>query len=128
MIVSVLSVLAVIAVLAVVKLGFAGGGTATENGTGAPATAAAGRDPDTAAVGNCVRGGSADDLAVVGCTDPAATYRVVAKVDGTRAAFDADDDLTFCKSAPEADSAFFDGPATGKGYILCLAPVELKPS
>jgi hypothetical protein len=97
------------------------GGGSRDGAVAAPVSA----DPATAVVGSCVKGNSDNDLVVVACDQPGATDRVVAKVAGTRALFDADKDaeLPFCSSAPETESAYYTGPDTGAGAILCLVPL-----
>jgi hypothetical protein len=79
-------------------------------------------DPDTAAVGECMSGASADDLKVVECTDSAAEYKVVGKVEDktqTEANVSAEQ---ICRPFAGAERIFWKGEQGGSGYVLCLAP------
>jgi hypothetical protein len=79
-------------------------------------------DPDTAGVGECLAGASADDLKVVKCDDPTAKYKVAGKVeDKTEAEFSASDN-NICSAFPNVESGYWKGERGKKGYVLCLAP------
>jgi hypothetical protein len=79
-------------------------------------------DPNTAKVGDCLSGTSAENLKTVKCTDAKAQYKVVGKVNGkSQSDFNAGS-ADICKPFPSAESAFWKGERGGKGYILCLGP------
>lgn len=80
--------------------------------------------PETAEIGDCLTGRTADSLRTVDCADPAAAYRVVGKVeDRTEAEFVASDVARLCAAQPTARNAYWEGKKGGKGYVLCLEPV-----
>lgn len=80
--------------------------------------------PETAKVGDCLSGQSADALKTVECSDPKAEHKVAAKIeDKTEAEFEAADVETLCAGHPTTENAFWEGKEGGKGYVLCLAPV-----
>lgn len=79
-------------------------------------------DPDTAKVGDCMSGSSAENLKVVKCTDAKAEFKVVGKVnDKSQSDFNTGS-AEICKPFPAAESAFWKGESGGKGYVLCLGP------
>jgi hypothetical protein len=79
-------------------------------------------DPDTAKVGDCMSGTTADNLKVVKCTEAGAQYKVVGKVDDkSQSEFNTGSE-SICKPFSSAESAFWKGESGGKGYVLCLGP------
>lgn len=81
--------------------------------------------PETAKVGDCLSGQSAEALKTVDCTDAAAEHKVVGKVeDKTEAEFDSDDELSVCSAYPTTQTGYWEGTKGGKGYVLCLEPVS----
>jgi hypothetical protein len=77
-------------------------------------------DPDTAKVGDCMTGTTAQNLKVVKCTEPGVQYKVVGKVeDKSQSEFNISS-AQICKPFPNAESAFWKGESGGKGYVLCL--------
>jgi hypothetical protein len=79
-------------------------------------------DPDTAGVGDCMAGSSAENLKVVKCTDAKAQYKVVGKVENKSQTDFSINSAGICKAYPTAESAFWKGERGGKGYVLCLGP------
>jgi hypothetical protein len=79
-------------------------------------------DPDTAAVGECMSGATADDLKVVGCTEAGATYKVVGKVEGKTQTEASVSGESICRPYQGAERIFWKGEQGGSGYVLCLAP------
>jgi len=77
-------------------------------------------DPDTAKVGDCMSGSSAENLKVVKCADAKAEFKVVGKVDGKSQTDFNVSSTQICKPFPNAESAFWKGERGGKGYVLCL--------
>lgn len=78
--------------------------------------------PDSAKAGDCVARSGQSDVKVVKCTDTAAAYRVVGKIDGkTRIDFSIGS-ATICKPFPAAKSAYWKGETGKPGYVLCLSP------
>jgi hypothetical protein len=79
--------------------------------------------PSTANVGDCMAGQSKNDIRTVNCANPAATRKVVARLEGkTEADFNATTDP--CTVYPAADVAVWEGKSGAKGYILCLEPIK----
>ncbi|HEU5157250.1 MAG TPA: hypothetical protein VFU43_09645 [Streptosporangiaceae bacterium] len=77
-------------------------------------------DPDTAKVGDCMSGTSAQNLKVVKCTEAGADYKVVGKVDGkSQTEFNVGSER-ICRPFAGTESAFWKGESGGKGYVLCL--------
>jgi hypothetical protein len=85
--------------------------------------ATGGQSPVTAAVGECVTQTGADDIAVVGCGEPTAQFKVAGKLEN-RTVIDAS--LFACSDFPEATSSYWQGVEGKPGTVLCLAP--LKPA
>lgn len=79
-------------------------------------------DPDSAKVGDCMAGSSAENLKVVKCTDAKAQYKVVGKVENKSQTDFSINSAGICKAYPTAESAFWKGERGGKGYVLCLGP------
>jgi hypothetical protein len=80
--------------------------------------------PATAAVGDCVTQTGDDALAVVGCGDQKAQFKVVGRLEN-RTMIDAG--LFACSEFPEATSSFWQGKAGNPGelgLVLCLAPTK----
>jgi hypothetical protein len=79
-------------------------------------------DPDTAAVGECLSGATADDLKVVECADSTAEYKVVGKVDDKTQTEANLNGGQICRPFTGAERIFWKGEQGGSGYVLCLAP------
>jgi len=90
---------------------------------GAPIAIYLGMDePTRAKVGDCMSGRTESDLRIVECTDAAAEWTVVARLEGKTAA-DHDDEA--CAAYPNAAASFYvDGGRRSKGFVLCLAAKE----
>jgi hypothetical protein len=79
-------------------------------------------DPDTASVGECMSGASAQDLKVVECTDSTAEYKVVGKVGDKTQTEASISGEQICRPYAGAERIFWKGEQGGSGYVLCLAP------
>lgn len=91
-------------------------------GIGLAAYQAQKSNPDSAAVGDCVSKGSAEDVKIVDCTSASAAYKVLGKVDNkTQVQFDLSS-KTICEPFAGAQSAFWKGEIGKPGYVLCLGP------
>jgi hypothetical protein len=78
--------------------------------------------PETAEVGSCLTGQSADALKTVDCGEPTAEHKVVGKLDGwSEADFEASDNP--CPAFPTAENFYWEGKKGGVGYVLCLEPI-----
>jgi hypothetical protein len=85
----------------------------------APFAIYAGMDePNQAKVGDCMAGQSKSDLRTVDCGDPAAQWKVLARLEGkTEADFNND----ACSATAGTQASFYqDGRRLRKGFILCL--------
>lgn len=81
--------------------------------------------PETAKVGDCLSGQSAEELKTVDCGDPAAAHKVAGKIeDKTEVEFNVSDVETLCSAYPNTQNAYWEGEKGGKGYVLCLEPVS----
>ena len=79
-------------------------------------------EPSQASVGECMTGQSATDLRTVECTDPAATWRVLDRLNGKT---ESDYDEAACGAHPDTAASFYqDGRRFRKGFILCLGAVN----
>lgn len=79
--------------------------------------------PETASVGDCMVGQSADALKTAKCDDAAAAWKVVGRLsDKTEAEFDSNEEI--CKAYPTAETWYWEGDKGGKGYVLCLEPIK----
>jgi hypothetical protein len=76
---------------------------------------------ETAKVGECLAGQSADDLKVVECTDAKAEHKVVGKAEDKT---ESEATGSACEAYPTAESVFWWGKEGGKGDVLCLEPVK----
>ncbi|WP_371480394.1 hypothetical protein [Kitasatospora sp. NBC_00315] len=84
-------------------------------------------DVDRAKAGDCLRNDhetstnatndTAPDITMLPCSDPRATYKVVAKVPGTT------DGDTACASYPDANSSYYQDNGVSS-FVLCLADVN----
>jgi hypothetical protein len=74
--------------------------------------------PDGAKVGDCVRGTGSDSVEVIACTDPAAQYKVVGRVENQS---EIDAGISSCDAFDDATQVFWSGQQGGTGYVLCLA-------
>lgn len=89
------------------------GGFLVDNLTGAPVTAKAG---DCVAI-------EGDKPKVVECTDAAAKWQVVARLeDKTQVEFQMS--MNICSDHREAEKAYWEGERMGRGYVLCLKPYK----
>ncbi len=79
------------------------------------------QEPVTAAVGECVTQTGTDDIAVVGCSEPAAQFKVAGKLEN-KTVIDAS--LFACADFPDATSSYWQGVEGKPGTVLCLAPVK----
>jgi hypothetical protein len=77
--------------------------------------------PVTAAIGECVTQTGADDIAIVGCGDPSAQFKVAGKVEN-KTVIDAS--LFACSDFPDATSSYWQGVEGKPGTVLCLAPMK----
>ncbi|HEX5741476.1 MAG TPA: hypothetical protein VFY17_07995 [Pilimelia sp.] len=78
-----------------------------------------------AAVGECLVGAQPREMKRVACSDPAARWTVLGKVDQiTERQFQADNGL--CQAHPAAEYTFWEAAdrKNAKGYALCLGPVK----
>jgi hypothetical protein len=80
-------------------------------------------DPGEPGAGDCVTGGTGEELKVADCSDATADYKVLGKVDGkTRDDFDADGER-ICRPYQGTTRAYWEGGAELRiGHVLCLAP------
>lgn len=79
--------------------------------------------PDAATTGDCVSR-SGDDLKVVACSDAAATYKVVGRVENkTQVQFSVNSGQ-ICGQFANAKSGYWKGEVGKAGYVLCLAPAK----
>ncbi|GAB3799903.1 LppU/SCO3897 family protein [Micromonospora zhanjiangensis] len=80
-------------------------------------------EPNQAKVGDCMAGKGADDLHTVKCTDTAAEWKVLGRLEGkTEADHDRGD---ACNAFPDTGASFYqDGRRFRKGFILCLGPAK----
>ncbi|WP_147456953.1 LppU/SCO3897 family protein [Micromonospora pisi] len=79
-------------------------------------------EPSQANVGECMAGQSVNDLRTVECTDPAATWRVLDRLDDKT---ETDYDNGACGAHPDTAASFYqDGRRFRKGFILCLGAVK----
>lgn len=76
--------------------------------------------PSTAVVGSCLARSGSDSVAVVGCGDPAAALRVLARLDDRP---QPDPASTVCAATQGATASYWKGPHGGRGTVLCLAPL-----
>ncbi|MBF9132959.1 hypothetical protein I0C86_28960 [Plantactinospora sp. S1510] len=75
-------------------------------------------EPNQAKAGDCMAGQSTSDLRMVECTDAAAEWKVLGRLEGKS---EADHNDTVCAAYPETEASFYeDGRRFRKGYILCL--------
>jgi hypothetical protein len=77
--------------------------------------------PETAAVGDCMVGQSADALKTTDCNGGEAEWKVVGKLD------DQPENVTTeqaCAAFPTTEVSFWEGDKGGKGYVLCLEPIK----
>jgi hypothetical protein len=81
-------------------------------------------EPSNAKVGDCISGGSAQDMKIVGCSDTAAKYKVVGRVENKpQSEFTDDAKLAQnCSPFPTAETGFWQGEEGKNGIILCLEP------
>lgn len=80
--------------------------------------------PETARIGDCLAGRTADSLRTIDCTNPAAAHKVVGRIeDRTEAEVTANDVTQLCAAYPTARSVYWEGRKGGKGYLLCLEPL-----
>ena len=77
--------------------------------------------PVTAAVGDCVAQTGENDVAVVGCGEPSARFRVAGRVEN-KTMIEAS--LFACSDFPDAGSSFWQGVQDKPGTVLCLAPLH----
>jgi len=78
-------------------------------------------EPNQAEAGDCMAGQSASALRIVECTDPAAQWKVLARLEGKT---ESDHTDSACRDHPgTAESFLQDGRRWRKGFILCLGPV-----
>jgi hypothetical protein len=79
-------------------------------------------EPSTAVVGDCMAGEDENDLKVVDCTDPKASYVVAGKIEGkTQVELTLDRDIC----APYLDDEgykYWEGKRGQEGFVLCLKP------
>ncbi len=80
-----------------------------------------GPSPVTAAVGDCVAQTGNDQVAVVGCGEPKAQFKVAGKVEGKTMIAAS---LFACSDFPTATSSFWQGVEGKPGTVLCLAPLH----
>ncbi|GAB3139553.1 hypothetical protein GCM10027290_08930 [Micromonospora sonneratiae] len=79
--------------------------------------------PETASVGDCLAGGSAEEMKTVKCDDATAEYKIVGKVENkTESEFRQSEDI--CSAFPTTESGYWEGKKGGTGYVLCLEPVK----
>jgi hypothetical protein len=74
--------------------------------------------PDGAKVGDCVRSIGSDSVEIIACTDPAAQYKVVGRIENQTAIMAR---VAACDPFPDATQVFWSGQSGGTGYVLCLA-------
>lgn len=93
-------------------------------GIGGAAWAYLSNAPETARVGDCLAGTTADSLRTIDCTNPAAAHKVVGRIeDKTESEAATNDVAQLCSVHPAARSAYWEGRKGGKGYVLCLEPL-----
>lgn len=80
--------------------------------------------PDAAGVNDCVSKSGTDSVKKVSCTDAAAAFRVVGKVEHKTQVDVSLSSGAICKPFPTATSAYWRGEVGKPGYVLCLAPVK----
>lgn len=80
--------------------------------------------PDRAGAGDCVKQAGSQSIELVDCTDPAADYRVLGRVDNQTRIQAQINSLSICKKFPEAQSSYWKGEEGKPGYVLCLAPAR----
>jgi hypothetical protein len=80
-------------------------------------------EPNQAEVGDCMAGKDASDLRTVECTDAAAQWRVLGRLEGkTESDYNSE---TACAAFPDTAASFYqDGRRLRKGFILCLGPAK----
>jgi hypothetical protein len=76
---------------------------------------------NTAKAGDCVQQTGANDLKVVKCDDPKATFKVVGRVEDKT---QAEASVGACDAYKDAQSSYWEGKPGKKGLVLCLAPVK----
>lgn len=86
-------------------------------------------EPGNAAAGDCVRPDGPDSVVVVACSDPAAEYKVLGRIEGI-----SQNELGMTglsspctKDHPDATAHFWQGPADDRnadGWVLCLADAK----
>jgi hypothetical protein len=81
-------------------------------------------DPDTAAVGDCLSGSSANEMKVVDCTDAGAQFKVLGKVEDKSQTEASVGGERICQPYAGAERIFWKGEEGGKGYVLCLGPAK----
>jgi hypothetical protein len=80
-------------------------------------------EPNQAEVGDCMAGKDVSDLHTVECTDAAAQWKVLGRLDGkTESDYNSED---ACAAYPGTAASFYqDGRRFRKGFILCLGPAK----
>ena len=76
---------------------------------------------ETANVGECLSGQSADELKVVECTEATATHKVVGKAEDKT---ESEATGSACEAYPTAESVYWWSSDGKKGDVLCLEPVK----
>jgi hypothetical protein len=77
--------------------------------------------PVAAAVGDCVTQTGTDDIAIVGCGEPSAQFKVAGKLEN-KTVIDAS--LFACSDFADATSSYWQGVQGKPGTVLCLAPIK----
>lgn len=75
-------------------------------------------------VGDCLNGGTADDMKIVKCDAADADVTVVGKVAGKTQSEAMTDGETVCQAFPDATSILWWGKAGKTGDVLCLKSVK----
>ncbi|MCI0688100.1 MAG: hypothetical protein L0Y54_12800 [Sporichthyaceae bacterium] len=77
-------------------------------------------DPGRAKAGDCMAGQNEDDLRVVDCSDAAAEWTVLTRLDDKS---EADHNEAACSAFPATEASYFQSDSNGDdGLILCLGP------
>jgi hypothetical protein len=79
-----------------------------------------GASASSAAVGDCLKRGSGDSIAIVECDDPEAEFEVVGRVEDQT---EIEAGITTCSPFEDQGSTqvYWEGEQGGAGFVLCLA-------
>ena len=77
-------------------------------------------EPGRAKAGDCMAGQNEDDLRMVDCSDAAAEWTVLSRLDDMT---EADHTEAACSAFPATEASYFQSDRSGDdGFILCLGP------